>query len=644
MPDRRFGAASARRRREADLFWADLLGRAPLSVPHGRTPEPLLRGEAEPVEAVAPGLCDEPAAVLDRFASDSAVLTAEMRAAVAQLARRIVDSQAGDGPVAAVCVIGHTDSSGSASHNRDLGARRAAAVEQELRRRIEALRPGLSAEVSFTTSSAGESAPAADNTTSQGKARNRRVEVRVGRRPPEGAQARAFPATPEEQGPPIESVAESGPPAPVVVPLGPEGREIVGTPGRLPLGAPAFSWAVLDPTKARASPITDSQANPNRVTVLGLRAGATTLRMTYRPASGAPSTFDLPLVVTRVSFEELRDPVGQVARGPNEVVRPIQRTAGQVAHRTAVVKFEPQSFWAGKSVEWSFTVAGVVRGALPAGHPSQLEAAPPFAFTPATRRSVLDAQGRAAVQVNLPPLSLNAGTLEAVSVDHRRARAQLEFAVPGVVVLDPGHGGTGNLPGSSSNNATSVSGVLEKNMTLQMVLLVRDALAARNRLLHVFLTRDDDFNVAGAARARVADCRAADVFLSIHWNGSNDPSIRGTSCFVRANSNGNVNRAEDLALAQRVQNATFPVIPGGRDRGVHDDTATAVGNLAVLNDANLGNTAALHPIRSCLLEVEFITNADVDQQFNVAAGAPTLRGRVASAIADALIDDLLHQP
>ena len=40
--------------------------------------------------------------------------------------------------------------------------------------------------------------------------------------------------------------------------------------------------------------------------------------------------------------------------------------------------------------------------------------------------------------------------------------------VSGVVVLDPGHGGSRRIGGSSPNNATSASGQLEKTMTLDL--------------------------------------------------------------------------------------------------------------------------------------------------------------------------------
>jgi hypothetical protein len=39
------------------------------------------------------------------------------------------------------------------------------------------------------------------------------------------------------------------------------------------------------------------------------------------------------------------------------------------------------------------------------------------------------------------------------------------MAKKGIIVLDPGHGGTTKIGGSSANNATSVSGIPEKQIT-----------------------------------------------------------------------------------------------------------------------------------------------------------------------------------
>ena len=72
-------------------------------------------------------------------------------------------------------------------------------------------------------------------------------------------------------------------------------------------------------------------------------------------------------------------------------------------------------------------------------------------------------------------------------------------------MIDPGHGGNVEVGGSSHNNATTPSGVLEKNMLLRMGLLVRDAkreaTAIRNPPLKVVLTREPDNNLGLSARA-----------------------------------------------------------------------------------------------------------------------------------------------
>ena len=74
-------------------------------------------------------------------------------------------------------VAGHTDSSGSDQYNLNLGQQRAVSVQQELVAAIDKLRPGHSRTLTIIPQSLGESNPIADNTTADGRARNRRVEV-----------------------------------------------------------------------------------------------------------------------------------------------------------------------------------------------------------------------------------------------------------------------------------------------------------------------------------------------------------------------------------------------------------------------------------------------------------------------------------
>jgi|GEM_PF-4144482 len=589
------------------------------------------------------------AVVLDRFASDSASLTAAHRAALAQLASTIVGSQSGSQPVQSIDLTGHTDSSGDVAYNLEVARKRAAAAEAELRRQIETLSPGLTARLTFRPSSQGEASPVASNSTADGKARNRRVEVRLGRGRIEPVAVSTITVPVSSGGSPVSEdfTEQAPPPDPVLIPLGPGGHELVGTGTPLPVGAPAYTWSVIDATVARASLDTDSQTHPNFVTVLGLRPGQTVLRQVYRASVGPPATFDLPIVVAGIEMS-LLDPVGpaEPPTDTNELVRPIGRANG-VAHRSVLVQLQPAAALTGKTLEWTFVPDTGNRQALPAGR-SILEQEGTFAFTagsaPASGTSVIDGTGKAAVKVNLPNVAFNRGRLVAAVTGSSGVSARIDLEVPGVVVVDPGHGGSRSIPDSSSNNAKGVvSNVLEKTLALDLGLKLRDALLASPRLVKVFMTRDCDVNIGGIERAVVARCKGADVFLSIHLNGG-AATVRGTSTFVRALTNGNVNRPEDFALAQRVQTAVVAAIPGGADLGVLDDTHTKPKSLAVLNDANLGNTTAFHPTRACLVEVEFLSNDAADRQFNQAANRETLKLSVAQAIADAIVADLTNQP
>ena len=206
------------------------------------------------------------------------------------------------------------------------------------------------------------------------------------------------------------------------------------------------------------------------------------------------------------------------------------------------------------------------------------------------------------------------------------------------VVIDPGHGGTTKVGGSSPNNATSYTGILEKHMTLEVGLLVRDALQALAPDLDVRMTRTGDNNLGLSARANRARDSQADVFVSIHFNAFN-AAARGVETHVRPSGDGgNVNLSADRGLANRVQNKVFGALrshdPGTKDRGLKET------RLAVLNDISLGNTSGGAKTRACLLEIEFIDVRQVDQVLNVAPNPNQVKRDVANAIAEGILDDL----
>jgi N-acetylmuramoyl-L-alanine amidase len=90
----------------------------------------------------------------------------------------------------------------------------------------------------------------------------------------------------------------------------------------------------------------------------------------------------------------------------------------------------------------------------------------------------------------------------------------------GTIVIDPGHGGPGNLGGSDGNHALSASGVKEKSLTLIQANLVKtelqNAAATGGHTINILMTRTTDVNLSLADRAHVARTNHADRFLSIH--------------------------------------------------------------------------------------------------------------------------------
>ncbi len=102
--------------------------------------------------------------VVDEFDFDSAVLKPEMKAALEDLAERIKESPGHE----KLTIIGHTDSTGPAAYNQKLSERRAEAAAEYLR--------SLGID-EIATEGRGESEPIADNSTREGRAKNRRIEI-----------------------------------------------------------------------------------------------------------------------------------------------------------------------------------------------------------------------------------------------------------------------------------------------------------------------------------------------------------------------------------------------------------------------------------------------------------------------------------
>jgi N-acetylmuramoyl-L-alanine amidase len=220
---------------------------------------------------------------------------------------------------------------------------------------------------------------------------------------------------------------------------------------------------------------------------------------------------------------------------------------------------------------------------------------------------------------------------------------------PVVIVIDPGHGGIVKVDGSSPNNATSPSGELEKNWTLDIAKRTKAAALAKavtlGKNIDVVLTRETDSNKGLTARANIAKNKGAKLFLSIHFNGF-DKNVRGVETLIHPI---NVNKEQDRVFAQLIQDqvlaALHEIDPSTRslpkyDRKVKEQT------LGVLNDVALGNTVASHPCSACLVEIEFMDVPAVEQLFRLMTPQvqPSEEGvKNRQKIADALSNALLAQ-
>ena len=130
---------------------------------------------------------------IDRFDFNKSSLTERLRSMVNNLATAVTLSWRTAQPITTVRLVGHTDSTGDEKYNRGLGDRRAQAVKDELLNRLQ----GLARKVLILVEPGpGETMPIADNRTSDGRARNRRVEVFV--------ITGAVPPTPPPQTPSVD--------------------------------------------------------------------------------------------------------------------------------------------------------------------------------------------------------------------------------------------------------------------------------------------------------------------------------------------------------------------------------------------------------------------------------------------------------
>jgi len=127
------------------------------------------------------------------------------------------------------------------------------------------------------------------------------------------------------------------------------------------------------------------------------------------------------------------------------------------------------------------------------------------------------------------------------------------------VCIDPGHGG-------NDIGAEGQSGLLEKDLTLAIGRKLRDMITQR-RGINVILTRDGDDEISLNQRAAIANNNRAELFISIHINGSYRQSVRGPEIYFASLK---ATDAQAFDLAQRENLAT------GSGENQPDDTLNMI--------------------------------------------------------------------
>ena len=175
--------------------------------------------------------------------------------------------------------------------------------------------------------------------------------------------------------------------------------------------------------------------------------------------------------------------------------------------------------------------------------------------------------------------------------------AEEEEALSGLVVLDPGHGG--------SANGAAYGGVAEKDLNLAIASQAARLLEEAG--LTVVMTRSDDRDVPLYRRSGLANSLGADLFVSVHCNASlTNPEARGVYTAAAER------QSEGWVLAE-VLRQTMMAAAGAEDMGTEPRP-----NLAVLRTAQV--PAALVECGYMSTPAELALLAAPDYQLQLAHG------------------------
>jgi len=134
------------------------------------------------------------------------------------------------------------------------------------------------------------------------------------------------------------------------------------------------------------------------------------------------------------------------------------------------------------------------------------------------------------------------------------------------VVIDPGHGGR-------DGGAVGPDGTKEKDLVLVIAREIK-RLIEQKIGVRVLLTREGDYFVPLEERNRIASSAGADIFVSIHANSTQRPSVRGVETFFMSLEASD----EEAMAAAEAENSV--VLFEGKDVSMDGDLAAILFDMA----------------------------------------------------------------
>lgn len=182
-----------------------------------------------------------------------------------------------------------------------------------------------------------------------------------------------------------------------------------------------------------------------------------------------------------------------------------------------------------------------------------------------------------------------------------------------VVVIDPGHGG------KDVGHETSTSGhENEKHLNLKIAKFLGGYIEKYLDNVKVIYTRTTDVFVSLDDRVAIANEAKADYFISIHCNGSESASVRGTETHVHSMS-----ATKSVKLAKAIEDQ-FSSRAGRHSRGVKDKDDLKH-SIQVLKFTEM---------TSVLVECGFISNEKEAAYLNTTYGQEILASAIYRAFRD----------